>query len=347
MEYSFEKKKFTDTDELAYNGKALLNNLNLTGKDLNDYEPDLIRTFCKTNIRNIAWYKKRIKTENTYRKAYGFITTVLLVGVPILVFYLTLYQSQLISGRASIEKENTFNMEIVGSLITVLPTSVLALHKLVSSWIEKRKFRSLFHQAKFDLMNILFALVDEHGRYTGDNQNYATSVGDGVLSDDLVEDLQRGIKESRVIVAKETKTYFEMSATPAFDLAGTLANSATSAKSLFTSFKSKTWKLDALKKEQREQETQEKAVQDDIAKKSISLRSRLFKLERLANAEGRVCSKLDPLEKITEADRTVIEQTAYDALEAEYEQIQLDIEELEFECFELQARLEYAQRKAT
>jgi len=149
---SEERRAFRNT----HDKRALLLKLDVIQSEeefdtlkLSDQETEALNRFVNGNIANIQWYQNRIAKENRLRIIYASITVFFLLAVPALTLILTLKAKDLGFGNA----------EMITSVLTVLLTSILGIHKLISSWMEKRKYRSLFFQAKTKLQGILLVSV--------------------------------------------------------------------------------------------------------------------------------------------------------------------------------------------
>ncbi|MEQ9188511.1 MAG: hypothetical protein RLP15_12310, partial [Cryomorphaceae bacterium] len=305
----------------------LRDNLNLSNK-IGKRHTNLMLAFCDTNIRNIYYYEKKIKNENNWRDAYSVLSILLVIGIPIAIFVFT------DSTAKNIEIGGIQILRSTESMIIALSAAVLGFHKVISSWIEKRKFRAQFLQAKVDLMNITYNLVEDH-RWIDDDQ-VKNDKDHHYVTEELQDALTKGIKDSRSVVDKEAKNYFELSANPAFDLASTLSNATTTAASLFNGLKSKRFEAEMryLEEEEKEQRTAEKERKKEEAKNELDYHLLSRKLIRLSAKEAELNEKYVPLqlkEIKNEQDKKEIDEIKEQLalLEAEVEPIEEKLEELE------------------
>lgn len=146
-------------------------------------EKRLIDEFCYANIHNIQYYTDKLKKERLYLFVYFCLTFALLIGMPILIY----------------NNSDGTTLELSGS-IAALGSSLFALHKFASDWVDRRNYKSLFNEARVDLKNILFRV---HENYDG----RATILADGSLSKNggylthaFETSLRQAIKESRALV---------------------------------------------------------------------------------------------------------------------------------------------------
>ena len=258
--------------------------------NLPESEKSLIESFLKANIRNIEWYTKRIAREGFYRNVYNALTILLIIAIPLIIFFVTKWIAK---------KENGVIIELSG-LLTALISSVLALHKLITSWVDKRKFRAHFMRAKVKLKNILYKLEDNFGVDNIQGEGDQLKLKVTLLDEAFIDALEVGLTKSREIVDEETLNYFEMQSNPGFDIAGALQSSAAATSGLLSAFKSKKLDVDYALKEQTEEREQKKEnqsksllVEMEIQKlilkmdnKNIQLQNILVKLNALDSADS-------------------------------------------------------------
>jgi hypothetical protein len=324
MKYSFEETK-VKSFEIENDRSTLLKKLNLNCEELDASDNALFTVFCKSNIRNICYYKGKIAKENLYRKLYFWATGLLVLAIPIFIYTFT--DSKVSADLGTMLSAASYGIAAI--------TSILGLHKLITSRIEKRKFRSIFHQAKVDLMNILFELEEEHVIVVEDE---ALSKYDRLVTQELRNDLKSGIKQSRIIVNRETKLFFDLSASPAFDLSAALTSSANTAKSLFSSLQSKRFEsqMEWLKEEEKEKRAEEKLLKKEVAKSETSLSIAIMKIKRLIDKENRLTEQINSLEGV------VGKEEELNSLIKQLESSEQELENLEMQYDELEIRLEHA-----
>ena len=232
LNYKFQEKKDESFKELL---KAQVNifckriAIHEQFGNLSDGDKKLLNVFGYECIMNIVWYKRHIWKEQFWRVIYFSISLLLLLGIPILIWYITFEYAPKI--------DNLKSGETIIGVVTILLTSILAIHKFVTAWLEKRKFLSQFYSAFTELKNILFRLENDW------KNGIAYDISSNKLSEDFKNALNQAITDSRKIVTEETKQYFETLSYPNIDIYSLLSNSSTSAISLINSFKSKKWNL--------------------------------------------------------------------------------------------------------
>lgn len=163
-------------------------------------EQKLVNRFAYHNLHNISWYTTRLKREKRFKNFYVLLTLVLVVGLPVLMYFGTL-------GRNHLPES-----------IVTLVSSIFALHKFVSEWIDRRMYESLFHEAKVDLLNVLYRIQNDFEGRGSVHSGHGISKNGGILAFPFEEALKYGIEESRAISDAETTSYFELQTRPSFNL---------------------------------------------------------------------------------------------------------------------------------
>lgn len=298
--------------ELEDNFSELKRRLKLTpeeGKQMNGEEVELMKAFCSNNIRNIGYYVERIKKENKKRFWYSVGTMAALVIIPISIFLITHF----------LGKKSLSSLETTSGLVTTILAVVLGLHKFVSEWLDARKFRSIFHQAKVDLQNVLYALIEDHASRSV-AQGYSRNPN-SILSEHLVLALKDGVRKSREIVNTEAKAFFELSASTSFDLSGTLSSASANAKSIFNGFKSKRFKDEMLAAEASEDRAEWRTAQKDLVKKTAEIKVIDRRLQRLELEREKLCEMLKRTQDTAQIEKYRAE---FDVIDDEIEKLAAD-----------------------
>ncbi|MEL6562028.1 MAG: hypothetical protein AAFQ94_27825 [Bacteroidota bacterium] len=226
--YSFEGESSNrlDISALSSNRKTFLKNLGATEKEIAQLpEEETINEFLIQYCSNIDWYQKRQTRENNYRKLYNILSIALMILIPVGIFIVSLLFSK-------------SNVELVSSSVATILTSVLAIHKTFSSWIEKRKLNTLFHAAASKLKTRLYELEEEW------NSRLAFVDLDGQIqySPDFLKGLREGIKYSRAVLDEEKQAYYELIAFPKIELSSILSSGKSDSQTHFTNFQSSSFK---------------------------------------------------------------------------------------------------------
>ncbi|XOV69318.1 MAG: hypothetical protein ACFHU9_09040 [Fluviicola sp.] len=307
--------------------------LNTTLSQLDPKHANLLKNFVRNNIRNIRWYELKIIRENSFRLLYAWITAIFVFGVPITIGFATVNADELHYDGA----------ELIGTSLTVLLASVIGVHKLITSWMEKRRYRSHFFQAKTDLQNLLFALEEkmdllradanlleptseEENKTTGSKINF-------MLTEEMEDELLAQLKESREIVQRETKAFFEMSAVSTFDLGSILSTSGETAKGIFKTFRSHSFDLDKKKQEEEKARQNAEASRINKVKADIEIQSNALKLKRLTEKETLLIDKYYTLK----GTMGYTDKNELALMKKEIDTLQQQIEDLEIEEIRLQS----------
>lgn len=222
--YSFERESSNrlDISALSSNRKTFLKNLGASEQEIEQLpKEEIIDEFLIQYCSNIEWYQKRQARENNYRKLYNILSIALMILIPAGIFIVSLLFSK-------------SNVELVSSSIATILTSVLAIHKTFSSWIEKRKLNTLFHSAASKLKTRLYELEEEwNSRLAFVGQNNEIQ-----FNPEFLKGLKDGIKYARSVLDEEKQAYYELIAFPKIELSSLLKSSQSEAQSHFANFQS-------------------------------------------------------------------------------------------------------------
>lgn len=295
-------------------------------KDAPDEVQELIKKYAESSLKNIFYYRKKLVAENFWRYSYSVFTFLIVLTVPIFIFY---YTDNAISSGSKVD-----GLEAVGVVLTAMLTSLLGMHQLVSSWAGKRKFRSLFHQAKMDLMQVHFDLEGQAASSYINAHGYDYS--------GLVDDLKAATKTCKEIVNSETRQYFELSGTPVVDLGSIFSTSMSTASSLVGTFTSKkyTSRLETLKEEEKEKKEKLGKSRDSLQQKNIALKTAYRKVARLEKRTQEIDDQMDQLEDKGLENLSPQEQNKYDKLESRFDALDDERDELADEIETLLSEIE-------
>lgn len=239
---------------------------------------------------------------------------------------------QAIQGEDSSAKSKLNGLEAVGIIVSLLLTSLFAVHQVVSQWTGKRKFRAHFHQAQTDLMNIHFELeaLAQSEFANGGTQDYDI--------DGLKEALITATDKCRNIVRNETKKYFELSSSPAVELSGIFSTSMTTANSLVKAFTSKryTTEVERLREEVKNQTVVREKNEEKFTSNSLNLKVAYRKMGRLQTRIMELEDELEELNSISDPssdqqNRKSKIETRLFQLEESYDKLLDEIDLLEAE----------------
>ncbi|MFT6499914.1 MAG: hypothetical protein ACJASQ_000021 [Crocinitomicaceae bacterium] len=340
VEFSFDKGKTLTKElrsQLKYDIDVFKSKLSLgANPNLSADDESLIKSFASNNLRNISYYEYRIVEETKLQNRYNRWTVGLAIAIPVLIFSATL--------AAGYFAKDNFNMiDVVTGSVTVLLASTLGAHKLITSWIEKRKYRASFHQAKVDLLNILFELINEYEDKALGQKSFANIGHEGNLSDDFVVALKKSIRLSREVVDTEAQNFFKITGAPSFDLSSTLETSMSSAKNLVKGLKSRNSDTDRLRKEHQTLQERKEKIEDLVQESQSDLVGKEAELDRLNKKEEWICGRIDALESIN--NPTPEQEAKIAELEVTHEKIEDEINQLHIDCSKLKSGIRYNQSK--
>ena len=329
LDYKFQKEK----DEKF---KKLLDNQILTFckrisiqeqyNKMPDADKRLLYVLGYENIMNIIWYKNHIWKEQLWRVLYFSISLTLLLALPIVIWCITFKFIPNLDNPKAIGTGET-----IIAILSIILTSILAIHKFISSWLEKRKFLSQFYQTFTELKNILFRIENDW------KDGKAIDVSTNELSDDFKISLNQAISDSRKLVAIETKQYFETLSYPNIDISSLLSNSSTSAISLITNFKSKKLDLEKLRKEVEFKQDAIKQTLLEIKNLEIEVKIKKEKVAALEIDKDNKSKSLvekSQIEHKTEFDKQEIKQ-----IETDLKSILTKLSSLQVEIIEIESEL--------
>ncbi len=222
IKYSFEelsvREKGKEPRKVASELTKMLNRIEVDTAILDDNIELELLNYVRMYHMNIEWYINKIK-EVSKKKGDFFITGVLLlIGIPVITFTIT-----------GIFKGLT--PTLLGAIIVLFLTIVLALYKATSVWLEAKKFEGIFWKASSALKNRLYEFENKwEERVDKDNLT------------EFISDLEKEIIEGRKIVQEETESYFENFTTPILDVPSILSTANSQANSILNSFQSPSFK---------------------------------------------------------------------------------------------------------
>lgn len=302
QDYSFSSKTPPGKD-FEENKSAFLNRLGIDATKLKTKEKELIHRFCSENLHNISWYTKRIKRETRYQRFFLILTLMLLIGIPVLIFF---------------SSEGTDDLP---RSVTVLISSILAVHKFMSDLISKSRLRSLFNETSVNLKQILYALhQDYNNRATVENQPGKGFQG-GYLTVEFVNALNSATFASRKIVDAETQAFFEMESSPNYDIAGLLKSGSSMTKDIISSFRNKLKVADEI--------TGGDARTGSYANQLGKARAVSEKLNQMADEEEELVKRLNELRDIENPSQVAEEEIK--SLEQKLEYLRKKLREAESE----------------
>lgn len=169
---------------------------------------DVLLNFILSYHKLILRYKDLRLREKRLRFLFTAISLVLLFLIPILIY-----------GIARLPGTEG----VVTAQVAAMLTGLLAVHKSLSSWMDKRKVVGNFWKAESDLKAKLYAFEDKWKGKT---------MQDGKLKDEFLNEARAAIREARAIVQDEQAKFFDVVTYSSIDLGEALKDAGDRAKAL-------------------------------------------------------------------------------------------------------------------
>ncbi|MCG8467685.1 MAG: hypothetical protein MJB57_05670 [Gemmatimonadetes bacterium] len=191
---------------------------------LGDQEEAALEQFVTHVHDNIAYYQTKLKRELNYRNWWIIATVVMLAVTPLLVFLYTWLGHWILSSR--VDSGVGFGAANVTAIGTAVLTSIIALHRFLTGWFNKRRFVATLHEASSELKELLFGFEDKWRPRDLSKDDEKRK---------FLADLRAKVKKARAIVRKERRAYFAAkSEVPNVDIGSALTSARTAAVSIFT-----------------------------------------------------------------------------------------------------------------
>ncbi|MFK8039039.1 MAG: hypothetical protein AB8B74_12160 [Crocinitomicaceae bacterium] len=230
----------------------------------------------------------------------------------------------------------------LSSIITIVVTSLLALLKFISSWLDQRKVVVEFSKAAVKLKDTYYHIEGVfYQRATDGTINFDGKIDKQFLSDEFLNALSGGTVISRRIINEETNKFHELRAQPSFDIGQIWSSSASTAKNALNLFKANSFNPDELKVKLQTAEEKKTAIKTDLASKEKAQELLVLKIKQNRKTVEKISLKLDELEDkkdtiggLTDREEALIVQyennfdeldEATDTLETQYEKNDLEI----------------------
>ena len=204
-----------DDKQISRDLKALKYNLNLD-KVPADAEAAL-REFVTLHHANIDWYQKGIAREQKRKRRYMVVTVALLVGIP--------------AGMALSSRFLAGSTGLLEVQVTAVLTSLIAIHRFISTVLERRETGAAYHKASSRLKTNVFTL--ERTLVRPKDQDDADYV------DSLISTLESMNADARRVVTEEEEASFGLQMRHhTIDVASTLSGAASDVTSLRSDLRS-------------------------------------------------------------------------------------------------------------
>jgi hypothetical protein len=215
---------------------------------------------------NIDWYVRRIERERRLQLLFTVFSVVLLIGIPPLIALL----SQI--GKDAL---NT------AAVVTAMITGILAIHKTLAAWLDKRALFGHFWRTSAELKEVLYSF----------EQTWAGRAVTGqTVQPDFLLAMQSDIARGREIVRAERQGFYEIYQSPAFDVFQRLNDALSQGQSLAQQFRMPS----AEKRVAFEQAASEREHGAEAARRrKLGLEAEILGMQRLAQEQQQALASAD------------------------------------------------------
>lgn len=215
----------------------------------------LLRQYIVDVHLNIEWYVRRLHIEKLWQRLFVTGSVLLLPGIPALIWGLSHFSDSTTTWTAT--------------QVTAVLTGVLAIHKSVAAWLDKRQLFGHFWRASAELKELLYSFeLKWRGK----------AVAGGALRPELCEALVADLTRARQVVREERQGFYELYKSPSFDVFHKLNEAFTQSQSMTTQLRLPSTQ-DRAAREQAEAE--QKNLAEDASRRKRGLEAELQGLERL------------------------------------------------------------------
>ncbi len=255
---------------------------------------------------NIAWYVRRLEREKLWRQVFTISSLALLPLIPALIWLLGAAPGE--GGALTVEADSG----ISAAQLTAMLTGVLAIHKTVAAWLDKRQLFGHFWRASADLKEILYSC----------EQSWKDEAhADGALRPEFLEALQADLVRVRQILREERQGFYDLYRYPSFDVVHKLTEAFSQSRTLVNDLRS------PAQRDRDERALSRKETQAQV----VAAKRRLNEIDaQVAGLKALEQEREAQLEGADERTRLRIEQSLsqiYQSLDqARHERIKVDAE---------------------
>lgn len=217
---------------------------------------ELLREYVIEVQLNIDWYVRRLERERLMQWMFTGFSVVLLIGIPPLIAWLS-------------HRDDTKTVWTAAQ-ITAMITGILAIHKTLAAWVDKRQLFGHFWRTSAELKELLYSFEQRwHGKATSDAK----------ASPEFVQAMQADIARARQIVRQERQGFYDIYQSPSFDVFQRLNDAFSQSQALAQQFRSPAFDDRAA----REQDsTQRKQSIEAVQRRKREIEAQIEGYERLA-----------------------------------------------------------------
>lgn len=270
---------------------------------------ELLREYVMEVQLNIDWYVRRLERERRMQWMFTAFSVVLLIGIPPLIAWLS-------------HRDDTKTVWTAAQ-ITAMITGILAIHKTLAAWVDKRQLFGHFWRTSAELKELMYSFEQRwHGKATSGPESSPEP------SPEFVQALQADVARARQIVRQERQGFYDIYQSPSFDVFQRLNDAFGQGQALGQQFRSPA--LDD--RAAREQDaTQRKQSIESVQRRKRELEAQIQGCDRLARELA------DGLGSADGAGRARIEQNI-EILHQNSDQARRDLIKVDAELTALSAR---------
>jgi hypothetical protein len=278
---------------------------------------ELLRDYVLEIHLNIDWYVRRLERERALQWMFTMFSVVLLIGIPPLIAWLS-------------HRDDTKTVWTAAQ-ITAMITGILAIHKTLAAWVDKRQLFGHFWRTSAELKELLYSFEQRwHGKALADTApGTASGTAPGTAPNpEFVQALQADVARARQIVRAERQGFYDLFQSPAFDVFQRLNDALSHGQALGQQFRSPVFDERAA----REQDVaQRKQSIDAVLRRKRELDAQIHGYDRLARELA------TSLASAGDAERARVEQNI-DVLHQNIDQARRDLIKVEAELAALSER---------
>lgn len=217
---------------------------------------ELLREYVIEIHLNIDWYVRRLEHERALQWMFTAFSVVLLIGIPPLIAWLS-------------HRDGT-NTVWTAAQITAMITGILAIHKTLAAWVDKRQLFGHFWRTSAELKELL---------YSFEQRWYGKALTGTESSPEFVQALQADVARARQIVRAERQGFYDLFQSPAFDVFQRLNDALSHGQALGQQFRAPTFDERAAREQGA---TQRKQSVDAVLRRKRELDAQIQGFDRLA-----------------------------------------------------------------
>lgn len=225
-----------------------------------------LRNYVMEIHLNIDWYVRRLERERRLQLMFTAFSVVLLVGIPPLIALLS-----------QIGKDTVHTAAVVTAMIT----GILAIHKTLAAWLDKRQLFGHFWRTSAELKEVLYSF----------EQTWANKAVNGhMVVPEFLLAIQTDVARARQIVRAERQGFYEIYQSPAFDVFQRLHDALGGGQVLAQQFRMPSMEERAAREQSA---AQRKQGAEAARRRKLELEAEIQGLQRLATEQQQALDSAD------------------------------------------------------